>query len=458
MDGDEQARRARRARELVETLGADDVDAVALTWVDNAGITRVKTVPLSRLEHAAAKGVGMSPVFDVFLLNDATTTSEFIGGPDGDLRLVPDLNRVTPLAGQPGWAWAPVDRYTQEGQIAMACQRAFSRRMMVRARQQGFDFRMAFEIEWFAGYEAGGALVPASSGPAYGMSRVVELSGYVRDVLTTLALQGVEVLQVHPEYAVGQLELSAAAEDPLTAADRSVLIRQTVRAVSLRHGYQVSFAPVVLPGHVGNGGHLHLSMWQGGRNLFAGGRGPYGLTTEAESFVAGVLRELPALVAVGAPSVASYLRLVPSRWAGAFQCWGRENREAAVRLVTGAAGAEGVDANVEIKCFDLSANPYLVVGAVIAAGLAGTAAGLRLPAEVVGDPAAMAAEDLEKLGVRRLPETLSQAADELEHSTVLREAMGPPLFEAFLAVRRAEAELFAGQTDDQIVAATRWRH
>jgi glutamine synthetase len=458
MDGEEQARRARRARELVATLEAEDVEVVALTWVDNAGITRVKTVPLSRLEQAAAWGVGMSPVFDVFLLNDSITTSEFIGGPDGDLRLIPDLSRITRLAAQPGWAWAPVDRYTQEGQVYMACQRWFARRMMVLARQRGFDLRMGFEIEWFVGYEVDGAVVPAASGPAYGMTRVVELAGYVREILATLAAQGIEVLQFHPEYSAGQLELSFAAEDPLAAADLSVLVRQTIRTVSLRHGYQTSFAPVVVAGQVGNGGHLHASIWQSGRNLCSGGSGPYGMTAAAESFVAGVLRQLPALLAVGAPSVSSYLRLVPSRWAGVFQCWGRENREAAVRVITGMTGSEGVNANVEIKCFDLSANPYLAAGCVIAAGLEGIDDGLRLPAEVVGDPAGMVAEDLEKLGVKRLPETLAEAADEMEHCETIRDAMGPPLFEAFLAVRRAEVELFAGQTADQIVAATRWRH
>src|SRR5262249_30218508 len=105
---------AARARELTPKLAAADVLAVALTFVDNAGVTRVKTVPVERLPEAAAWGVGMSPVFDVFVVDDSITTSRYIGGPVGDLRLHPDLDRLTPLAGQPGWAWAPVDRWTQE--------------------------------------------------------------------------------------------------------------------------------------------------------------------------------------------------------------------------------------------------------------------------------------------------------------------------------------------------------
>src|ERR1700728_457111 len=119
--------RARRAGPAAAHLGAEGVTLVALTWLDNTGIARVKAIPLGRLERAAGWGVGMSPVFDVFLVNDDITTSEHIGGPDGDLRLVPELDRITPLAGQPGWALAPVDRYTQDGRSYAGRQRSFAR-------------------------------------------------------------------------------------------------------------------------------------------------------------------------------------------------------------------------------------------------------------------------------------------------------------------------------------------
>jgi glutamine synthetase len=208
---------------------------------------------------------------------------------------------------------------------------------------------------------------------------------------------------------------------------------------------------------VGNGGHIHLSLWRNGQNLLAGGPGRHGLTADGEAFAGGILAELPALAAIGAPSVASYLRLVPSHWAGVFQCWGRENREAALRLVTGSAGEQAARANLEIKCFDLAANPYLAAGALIAAGLAGIESGARLPAEIDGDPAGLTEAELADRGVRRLPQTLAEAADSLERDAILRSAMGDPLFEAFLAVRRGEVEVFADVSPEEIVARTRWR-
>src|SRR5437763_1268306 len=344
-----------RARRAAEELAGRGVLGVALTFVDNAGISRVKTVPVRRLPDAVTAGVGMSP---------------------------------------------------------------------------------------------------ACTGPAYGMTRLVELSGYGRELLAALDEQGVPVEQFHPEYAAGQLELSTAAAGPVAAADRVVLVKETIRAVSQAHGLRASFAPVVVAGRVGNGGHLHCSAWSGGRNLFTGGEGPYGLTGRGQSILAGLLNALPALCAIGAPSVASYLRLVPQRWAGPWQCWGRENREAALRLVTGTAGTEASAANAEIKCFDASANPYLVVGAVAALAAATADEGRRLPDEVAVDPATLPSGGRPPC----LPRTIVEAVDHLTQDKRLWAALGDPLFEAFVAVRRAEAELFAGWSDDEVAAATRWRY
>jgi glutamine synthetase len=400
--------------------------------------------------------VGISPVFDVFLVDDSTTTSAHIGGPVGDLRLYPDLDALTRLAGQPGWAWAPADRYTQEGEPYVACQRLFADRMTREAAARGLELKMAFEVEWFVGHDggAGDGTSPACVGPAYGMARITELSDYIRELLVVLEEQGVPVDQFHPEYAAGQLELSAAAADPVGAADRLVLIKETIRAVSAEHGLRVSFAPVVVAGQVGNGGHLHMSAWSEGRNLFTGGDGPYGMTDRGESILAGLIDALPALCAIGAPSVASYLRLVPQRWSAPWQCWGRENREAALRFVTGTVGVEPAPANAELKCFDLSANPYLVVGAVTAIVAATADEGGTLPDEVCVDPALLPPEEQPP----SLPTSLLWAVDCLEKDERLRAALGDPLFEAFVAVRRAEAELFNGWTDDEVAAATRWRY
>lgn len=266
-------------------------------------------------------------------------------------------------------------------------------------------------------------------------------------------------MQFHPEYSTGQFEVSIPHRDALGAADTTLVLRQTIRAVARTHGLAASFAPVVFPGLVGNGHHLHLSLWdRRGRNLFQGGRGPEGMTRTAESFTAGVLEALPALVAVTCPSVPSYLRLQPHHWAGSFACWGRENREAALRFVTGMVGGRETSTNLEVKPIDAAANPYLALGAVIAAGLDGLRRGLTLPEPTTDDPASLPARRRKAMGIRQLPSSLAESITELERAMLLRVAMGDLLFESFLATRRAEQRKFAGMDDEAIVRAHRWRY
>ncbi|MFD7921099.1 glutamine synthetase family protein [Streptomyces sp. NPDC059740] len=448
------------AQALARKLADDGVTVVALGWVDNAGISRVKAIPVGRLPDTAARGVGMSPVFDVFTSDDAITLSPHLGGPDGDLRLFPGLERLTVLSAQSGWAWAPVDRYDQQGTPHPACQRQFARRMAARAAEAGLTLRMGFETEWVVVRED--APDPdlqgyACRGPAYGMTRLVELSDYLRDVTEALLAQGVDVLQIHPENAPGQFEVSTAASDPVAAADEVLLVRETIRAVSLRHGLRASFAPSVVAGQVGNGAHLHLSLAREGVSLHRAADAEFGLAQDAMRFLGGILESLPALLAIGCPSPASYLRLAPSRWAGVYRCWGVENREAALRLVPGAPD-DPDGGHAEIKCFDAAANPYLVVGTVIAAGLSGIEGKVQLPPPVVGDPEELGRQERAARGISRLPATLSEATGRLETDAVLREALGDVLHGAVIAVRRAEASQLADHGPEELVAATRWRY
>ena len=266
-------------------------------------------------------------------------------------------------------------------------------------------------------------------------------------------------MQFHPEYSTGQLEVSVPHGVGIAAADTHLVVRHTIRAVARNHGYVASFAPVVFAGRVGNGNHLHLSLWdRKGKNLFQGGRGPEGMTRQAEAFTAGVLEALPALTAITAPSVPSYERLQPHRWSGPWACWGRENREAALRFVTGMVGSRPDAANLEVKSMDPAANPYLALGAIVAAGIDGLDRELSLPDPVGDDPASIPARRRRSMGIRQLPDSLGAAIRELEKASMLREAMGDVLFDSFLATRRAERDVFEDQDPEDVVRAHRWRY
>lgn len=446
-------------------LASSGVEAVALELVDNAGVTLVKTVPLRRFEDAVRFGIGLSPVFTVFMVDDQITSSPHIGGPTGDTRLMPDPDATTPLAASPGWALAPVDQWDQEGDPYPACPRTFAKRMLERLAARGLELRGSYEIEFFLGVRPAAVAgvepdpPPAHGGPAYGAIALVDVEPFATALYRALEEQGTGVMQFHPEYSTGQLELSVPHGTGIAIADTSLVVRHTIRAVARRQGLAASFAPVMFAGLVGNGCHLHLSLWdRRGRNLFHGGRGPEGMTRDAEAFTAGVLASMPALTAITAPSVASYQRLQPHRWSGPWACWGRENREAALRFVTGMVGSRALAANLEVKAMDAAANPYLALGAIVAAGIDGIERQLSLPEPVLDDPASIPAARRRAMGVRQLPSSLGAAIRELERSTLLREAMGDVLFDSFLATRRAERAAFAGRSPEDVVRAHRWRY
>ena len=216
--------------------------------------------------------------------------------------------------------------------------------------------------------------------------------------------------QVHPEYSPGQLEVSVGVAGPVAAADRVVLVRDVIRTVARELGLRVSLSAKPSPDVLGNGAHLHVSLWRDGANLFGTGDDGYGMAPEARSFLAGMLAELPALFGVVCASPVSFLRLGPSRWTGVYGCWGVENREAPLRLIQGHRASRPGAANVELKAVDASGNPYLAVGAVIAAGLHGIDAGLELPDEVTIDPATMDDAARAAAGVAPLPAELGAAA------------------------------------------------
>jgi glutamine synthetase len=450
---------------VARRLAAAGVESVALAVVGPDGVTRVKVIPVRRFEEVARNGVGLSTVFSVFLVNDGITSIPEIDGPAGDTRLIPDPASAVALAASPGWAMAAVDQRDQDGNTWPPCGRSFARRMLERLDDAGFELRGAYELEFFLGWrpQAGEPdepdPIPAHSGPGYSAPVLSDQEPFAGDLIRALEAQGTGVMQFHPEYSTGQFELSMPHRPGIALADANLVTRHTVRAVARSHGMAVSFAPVVFAGRVGNGDHLHFSLWnRRGRNAFDGGDGPQGMTKQAESFAAGILASLPAITGVSCPSVGSYLRLQPHRWSGPWACWGLENREAGLRFVSGMRGDRPAEANLEIKPVDGSSNPYLVLGAVIAAGLDGLERDLRLPDPVTVDPASLSAAERRKRGVAQLPSSLSAAIAELERSEVLRDAMGDMLFDSFLATRKGELEAFDGMDDEAVVRAHRWRY
>jgi glutamine synthetase len=436
----------------------EGVNGVTIVFCDNNGIPRSRTVPASRLEDACERGVGITTLFPVFLSNDMIT---FAHGPlsnaSGDVRLLATPERVVPLAGQPGFAWTPGRQFLVDGERSPYCPRGVLERMVERAAAAGLEVRAGYELEWFVGH-AGEELAPAHSGPVYSPHAMLAVDEFAAQLLADLAANGVSVGQLHAEYGLAQMEVSIGVSDPVAAADLQMLTRQTIHAAARRHGLRASFAPLVDLAAAGNGWHIHSSVSRDGRNLLAAGDGQSGMTADGEAWVAGLLRELPALASVAAPSMPSLLRRRPGYFASAFAFWGVQNREAALRLVPASRLVPDAAANVELKASDASGNPYLALAAVIGAGLAGIEDGLTLPEPIQDEPGSWSEDERERRGIHRLPETAEDAVAAVRLSTPVREALGDDLVGAWTAVRRGDAEAASQMSPEDIVASHRYRY
>jgi glutamine synthetase len=342
--------------------------------------------------------------------------------------------------------------FAQDGGPVPVCTRGLLRRTQAELAERGLTALVGAEVE---------LVIPEQVGRpwnAYGLGAVLEVETFVLDLLEMCAAVGLPVEQVHAEYGAGQFEFSLSPTDPLTAADNIVLARLLAGRVARRNGLSASFSPQPFAGGAGNGAHQHLSLFRDGVPLFSGGAGPHGLTPEGEAAIAGIVAGLPELLGVFAGSALSAHRLRPGHWSGAFACWGLENREAAVRFVTGPVGHRQAAANVEVKCFDAAANPYLLMAGLLAAGRAGMAAGATLPAPVGVDPATLTDEGRREAGIRALPTSLEEAVRAFEQDDVLTNAFGEELAATIVDVRRGEIAALEGRSPEDVAAALRWVH
>jgi glutamine synthetase len=339
-----------------------------------------------------------------------------------------------------------VDMQQQDGTPWAACPRAFLKRQIAACARAGFSVRAAFECEFMlATRTPEGTFTPLDESLCFSGVGMTTSARVIDDIVAAFEAQGIEVDQFYPEYGHGQQEISIHHAPALAAADRQVYYRETVRNVAFNHGLYASLAPKPFPDQIGNGAHLHVSLWDpsGRRPLMHAPSDRYGLSQTGYHFLGGVLHHLPALLALTCPSVNSYRRLQPHAWSSAYTSWGPDNREAALRVPSPYRSDVAGSTNAELKACDSSSNPYLALGGLLAAGLDGVRRRLSPGEPVLIDPGRMSEEERAARKIRRLPATLREALDHLEEDAVLTEALGPLLTRAFVAVKRLEWESFS---------------
>ena len=434
------------AAAAIAQLEAEGVDVVIGTVVNPAGLIQAKTVPIRRTNTFADPGVGASPVWFVFAIDQTgiAFTDDF--GVIGDHRLRIDLSALRIIGD--GIAWAPGMLFEQDGTPVAACSRGTLSRIETALTEAELEAVVGHEIE-FVLVNPDGSRLPSTMWAQYGLAGVLEHEGFVRDVTAAATVSGVGIEQFHPEYGTNQFEISLTPLSPVAAADQLVLIRLIIGRVARRHGMRVSASPAPFADGVGSGSHQHFSLIGSAGPLFSDGTGARGMTAEGEHALAGWLRGLPEAHCMLCGSIVSGLRMKPGNWAGAYACWGSENREAALRFVN-AGRANPYGGNVEVKVIDPSANPYFASATILGLALDGIKTQAVLPPETTVDPAALSDSQRDHAGIVQLPDRQTESIAALDKSELLRTILGDPAVDATVAVRRLEYEQYGDLPPEQL--------
>jgi glutamine synthetase len=426
----------------------EDTLWVRFVFVDHAGIPKTKAVHRDSFARRARAGVGLAK--GVLALDPSGALHPASGlSPVGEVRLVPDLSSLATLPFARGQMMVCCDMTEPDARTSWdGCPRGVLRRVLGRLAERGYRSVASYEAEFYL-HDADG---PLDRTPYAGSFALTAAADFVAGLAETLEEMGIRPEQCHAEVGQGNLELSVAEAGALAAADRRVMVLEAIRGVAHRMGLETTMAPKPYLEGAGNGHHLHLSLYSLEDDAPVLFDSSGALSGPGTGFVAGVLDHLPAVMAFTTPSPNSYQRIAPGMWSSAYLSYGPDNREAAVRITSPVAGAESATANIELKPVDVTANPYLALAVVLAAGMDGMERGLDPGEPTMVDPATLSEEERASRGIRPLPASLDESLDALEQDGVLIEALGEPLVRTHLAVARAQAEI-AGRLPPEEVAA-----
>ncbi|KAK8561960.1 hypothetical protein V6N12_049015 [Hibiscus sabdariffa] len=434
--------------ELLDLKARESPSCMSWTNAAEHSISLVRilwAVPKKRFDNVVRKnGVGLA--FACMAMSSA------VDGPadetnltaTGEIRLMPDLSTRREIPWKKQEEMVLADMHLRPGEAWEYCPREALRRVS-KVLKDEFNLAMnaGFENEFYLlkKLERDGKeeWVPIDSKSYCSSSGFDAISTLFQEIVAALNTLNVTVEQLHAEAGKCQYEIALGHTACTYAADNLIFTRETVRAIANKHGLLATFVPKYALDDIGSGSHVHLSLWQDGKNVFqaSDASSQHGMSKVGEEFMAGVLDHLPSILAITAPVPNSYDRIQPNTWSGAYQCWGKENREVPIRTACPPGIPNEFVSNFEIKSFDGCANPHLGLAAITAAGIDGLRRHLCLPQPIDANPATLEGK------LPRLPQSLSASLEALQEDNVLKELIGEKLFVAITGVRKAEIEYYS---------------
>jgi glutamine synthetase len=405
-------------------LSDPTVTSVRVLYPDLHGIARGKDVPIGEFDHAAEHGLAFCAAIMGTDLRHTPVVGPEAGYPD--LLAVPDLSTLTMVPWEPGLAACIADlRPIAPGSAEPADPRGALKRAIAGFEELGLSPIVGPELEFFLCVKDEGGLrrYVDNLSMVYTVGPQADPKGVVRELAEALSRLGMGAFAANHEFMNSQYEINLRHAPALDAADRAFRLKTAVKDVAAIHGLVATFMGKPFNDQGGSGFHLHFSADRDDENAFDG------VTDEMRRFTAGILAHAPALTAFLNPTVNAYKRLVPDSLAPTHANWGWDNRTTFIRI----PAERGRATRVEVRVGDGSANPYLAIAATLFAGLHGLRDQLDLPEPTAGDAYTQEQDN-------PLPASLTDALDALEADALLRDAIGAPIVDTFLAMKRFEAE------------------
>src|SRR5712671_5292332 len=430
--------------EKIADAKAKGIRFVQLQFTDIMGVVKAVTIPIHQLEGSVRHGTWF----------DGSSIEGFTRIAESDQYLMPDMSTFSEIpwqkaSGPRGTARVICDVFTPNGEPFVGDPRGVLRRQVERAKKLGYVVNTGPELEFFL-FRRGddGGIEPLPHDQAGYFDFSTDLAGEIRqDMVDALEAFGIRVEAAHHEVAAGQHEIDFEYADALKTADNAITFKFALKAIAQQHGLYATFMPKPIHGINGSGMHTHQSLYSiaEDRNAFADAESSYGLSPLAKSYMAGILTHARGMIAVLAPLVNSYKRLVPGYEAPTYLTWGRTNRSALIRVPMVSPGKSIEGTRVEVRCPDPSSNTYLAFAAMIAAGLDGVEKGMTLAEPVEESLFEMDRATIAAKSIRELPGTLSEAIDELEADPIIGAALGDHVLSHYVSAKRAEWDEYRTQ-------------
>jgi glutamine synthetase len=405
-----------------------------ISYVDLFGTLRAKLAPAAAIADMAKDGAGFAGFASWLDMTPA----------DPDVLAIPDPASLIQLPWKREVGWLAADPY-MNGKPVEHAPRNILRRMIAKADKAGFQLKTGVECEFFLLSPDGTAISDAAdtqSKPCYDQSALMRRYDVISEICDSMLGWG--AYQNDHEDANGQFEMNWAFDDALVTADRMAFFKYMVKAIAEKHGLRATFMPKPFLNLTGSGCHVHVSMWQGDKNLFEDGKDGLGLSRTAYNFIGGVMNAASEFCSITNPTVNSYKRinapvtLSGATWSPNTVTYAGNNRTHMIRVPGGG--------RFELRLADGATNPYLFPAVVLAAGLDGIARGID-PGKPL-DIDMYAEGHKAPAGTKKLPLNLLDALRAFEKSDVLRDGLGEDLTKSYLKLKHDDWNAYSRHLTD----------